>query len=241
MKIWDASNKANWALIQTYIGHESDVWILEEINKDTIASASMDGIVQIWSIKTAKTIRTIDTDQSVLSLKLLNDGFHLATGLLNGSIFIYNIKDGSLTTTLVGHTDYISDLLLLNGDGNNLLASSSGDSTIRIWDLNSYTTKYILTGHDDGVEGLKQISSNILCSGSMDATIKLWNTMSGELIRTLTGHISTIYWSLDKLIDDEQMLISGSLDRTIKLWDWKTGECSKTVDTIILIWTLSVI
>jgi WD40 repeat protein len=61
-----------------------------------------------------------------------------------------------------------------------LLASSSEDKTVRIWNLTTNTCKFILTGHTDIVRGLKQITPNILASGSDDRTIKLWDITTGR-------------------------------------------------------------
>jgi WD40 repeat protein len=119
------------------------------------------------------------------------------------------------------------DLVQLSAD---LLASSSWDRTVRIWNLTTNTCKFILTGHTLDVYGLKQITSSILARGSNDDTIKLWNITSGLLIRTLTGHTNAIGWSVD-LLNNGQILVSGSWDKTIKLWNWSTGECLSTLQT----------
>ena len=111
------------------------------------------------------------------------------------------------------------------------MASSSGDETVRIWNLTTNTCKFILTGHTSYVYGLKQITSTILASGSHDRTIKLWDIPSGQLIRTLTGHTNWIYYSVD-LLNNGQTLVSGSYgDGTIKLWNWSMGECFSTIQT----------
>ena len=109
------------------------------------------------------------------------------------------------------------------------MASSSDDKTVRIWNLTTNTCKFILTGHNFAVYGLKQIISTILLSGSYDTTIKLWNIATGQLIRTLTGHSGAIYRSVDLM--NSQTLVSGSGDGTIKLWNWSTGECLCTIQT----------
>jgi COMPASS component SWD3 len=110
-----------------------------------------------------------------------------------------------------------------------LLASSSNDKTVRIWNSTNNTCKFTLTGHTDSVKGLKQITPSILASGSYDTTIKLWDIKSGQLIRTLTGHTNCIQCSVDLL--NSQTLVSGSRDQTIKLWNWSTGECFSTIKT----------
>jgi WD40 repeat protein len=200
---------------------------LEWLDNDTLASAGYsDQTIKLWSPTTGQTKRTIQTNTYVWSLKMLNTNIHLAAGLGNGDINIYNINDGNLVSSLKGHTSYVYDLVQISAD---LLASSSNDGTVRIWNLTTNTCKFNLTGHTYGVIGLKQITSNILASGSLDNTIKLWDTTSGQLIRTLTGHTNCIYRSVDLL--NSQTLVSGSSDRTIKLWNWSTGECFSTIQT----------
>jgi WD40 repeat protein len=200
---------------------------MEWLDNDTLASGSSDGTIKLWSMATGQTKLTIQTNQYFWSLKLLNTNIHLAAGLENGDINIYNINDGSLISSLKGHTNSVNDLVQISAD---LLASSSdADRTVRIWNLTTNTCKFILTGHTSSVFGLKQITPSILASGSLDNTIKLWDILSGQLIRTLTGHTGAIEWSVDLL--NSQTLVSGSGDETIKLWNWSTGECLSTIQT----------
>ncbi len=226
VKIWTVSSSFNLSLITTYSQHSSGVYALEWLDKDTVASAGYyDQTIKLWSITTGQTKRTIQTNQWVWSLTMLNTNIHLAAGLLP-DINIYNINDGNLVSSLKGHISSVYDLVQISAD---LLASSSGDRTVRIWNLTTNTCKFNLTGHTSEVNGLKQITPSILASGSLDATIKLWDTTSGQLIRTLTGHTGDIWWSVDLL--NSQTLVSGSRDQTIKLWNWSTGECLSTIQT----------
>jgi WD40 repeat protein len=224
VKIWKVSSSFNWTLVTTYSQHSFWVYALEWLDQDTLASGSYD--IKLWSPTTGQTKRTIQTNQWVSSLTMLNTNIHLAAGLLNGDINIYNINDGNLVSSLKGHSWPVYDLVQISAD---LLASSSWDQTVRIWNLTTNTCKFNLTGHTYGVVGLKQINSNILATGSYDYTIKLWDIASGQLIRTLTGHTDYIYWSIDLL--NSQTLVSGSWDQTIKLWNWSTGECFSTIQT----------
>jgi WD40 repeat protein len=227
VKIWNVSSSFDWTLITTYSQHSSDVYALEWLDNDTLVSAGWyDKTIKLWSLTTGQTKRTIQTNQYVYSLKLLNTNIHLAAGL-NNTINIYNINDGNLVSSLKGHTSYVLDLVQISAD---LLASSSGDETVRIWNLTTNTCKFILTGHTRDVWGLKQITPSILASGSKDNTINLWDIASGQLIRTLTGHTDAIWFSVD-LLNNGQTLVSGSLDESIKLWNWSTGECLSTIQT----------
>jgi len=235
-------------LIQTF-NHSNIAYTIEWINEDTLASGSLDGTVQIWSIKTGQSRRTIDVKKVyVKSLNLLSNCVHLAVGLGNGSINIYNINDGSLVSLLSGHEDEVQDMVLIRPD---LLASSGQDKTIRIWNLTTNQSNLILEGHDEAVFGLKLVTSDLLASGSWDQTIKLWNITSGALLRTLKGHTDFLYFSVDLLqiyVNNDNhshtqpmMLISGSRDKKIKLWDWQTGECLNEFNANMQIRSLTVL
>ena len=237
-KIWNVTtiNSINsWNLIRTYT-HASSVYSIEFINADTMASGSWDQSIKIWSISTGATLLTINTGDHVYSLQLLSNAFYLAAGLYGGQISIYDINNnGSLVSTLTGHTYQVNDLVLLNS---NLLASSSADSTVLIWDLTTSTHKFNLTGHFQAVTGLKLVSSDTLASGAGDYAVKLWNTTSGTLIRTLANHTSDIYWSVDILISNH-ILVSGSWDQTIKTWNISTGQVLNTIQTGLHIFSLA--
>ena len=236
VKIWSSSDLSP---IQTYTGHNQSVYGLEFINDDTIASGGKDKTIQIWSMSTGKTQRTINTSSNVYSLQLLRNGFYLAAGLSypSYSINIYNINDGSLVNILQGHMNSVNDLALISDD---LLASSSQDFTIRIWNLTTNDTTFVLRGHLNIVTALKIISLDTLVSASYDKTIKLWNITSGTLIRTFLGHKDIIQYSID-LLSDGQTLVSGSQDRTIKLWNITTGQCLNTISTDDLVVSLAIL
>ena len=236
-KIWNVNNNNTWNLIRTYT-HTAYVNSIEYISIDKMASGSDDSTIQIWSISTGQTLITINAGVNVYSLKLLSNGFYLAAGFNSGKIKIYNINNnGSLVSTLTGHTDWVEDLALINS---NLLASSSYDKTVRLWNLTTNTSKVFLNGHSDRVYGLKLVSSDTLASGSFDKTVKLWNTTSGTLIRTLANHTSYIFWSVDMLISNE-ILVSGSDDKTIKTWNISTGQVLNTINTGLKVYSLAVL
>ncbi len=137
VKIWNVSSSFDWTIITTYSQHSSAVVALEWLDNDTLASAGyLDGTIKQWSMTTGQTKRTIPTNQNVKSLKMLNTNIHLAAGLSNGDINIYNINDGNLVSSLKGHESYVYDLVQIS---DNLLASSSDDHTVRIWNLTTNT------------------------------------------------------------------------------------------------------
>jgi WD40 repeat protein len=152
--------------------------------------------IKIWSITTGQTLMSINVGTGVVSLKLLTNGIHLASGLYTGQINVYDVTTGMLNATLSGHSSWVNDLVLM-GSNSDLLASSSQDNLIIIWNLTNNLQQFILRGHQSYVRGLKRISMDTLSSCSDDSAIKVWNITNGTLIRTLTGHTGQIFNSLD--------------------------------------------
>ena len=101
-------------------------------------------------------------------------------------IKVFNINSCQLTY----YATYVFDLVIINS---NILASSSADKTIRLWNLPVFTCKFNLTDHTDRVRGLKQISFDILASGSWDATIKFLVQNCSKLTYFFSGHIGAKY------------------------------------------------
>jgi WD40 repeat protein len=103
-----------------------------------------------------------------------------------------------------------------------LLASGSGDSTVKLWDAANGTELRTFIGHASGVNSVAfSRDGKTLASGSDDKTIKFWDVATGAMLRTLQGHIGEV--KSVAFSSDGKMLASGSYDHTIKLWEVATG------------------
>jgi WD40 repeat protein len=128
--------------------------------------------------------------------------------------------------TLAGHTDWIWSIAF-SPDGQ-ILASSSSDCTIKLWDVQSQHCYKTLAGHKAAVRSLAFATSigdradTCLVSGSDDRTVRLWNS-SGDCLRVLQGHTSWI--SAVAFSPDGCLLASGSEDQSVRLWDSQTNQC----------------
>jgi WD40 repeat protein len=74
-----------------------------------------------------------------------------------------------------------------------LLASSSGDHTIRVWDATSDQCLQTLKGHSSSVYSVAfSHDDKLLASASDDRTIKMWGATSGQCIQNIEGHGNSI-------------------------------------------------
>ncbi len=110
-----------------------------------------------------------------------------------------------------------------------ILASSSGDKTIKLWQLkNSELLRAFPEAHLDTIWSVViSPDGQTLVSGSGDKTVKIWNLKTGELLRTLIGHTDTV--RSVAISGDGQIIASGSGDKTVRIWDSKTGELLRTL------------
>ena len=86
--------------------------------------------------------------------------------------------------TLQGHTHWVY-AVAFSPDGQTL-ASGSGDSSVKLWDINSGKCIYTLQGHINWVHSVAFGSNGqTLVSSGDDNTIKLWDIKTGECVKTL--------------------------------------------------------
>ncbi|VDM42582.1 unnamed protein product, partial [Toxocara canis] len=109
-----------------------------------------------------------------------------------------------------------------------IIASSSEDSTIKVWDYESGEFERSLKGHTDAVQDIAfDNSGKLLASCSADMTIKLWEfAQTYECLKTLKGHDHNI--SSVAFLPSGDHILSGSRDHTIKMWEVATGYCVRT-------------
>eukprot|EP01060_Flectonema_neradi_P039688 TRINITY_DN8821_c0_g1_i1.p1 TRINITY_DN8821_c0_g1~~TRINITY_DN8821_c0_g1_i1.p1 ORF type:complete len:511 (+),score=105.02 TRINITY_DN8821_c0_g1_i1:117-1649(+) len=122
------------------------------------------------------------------------------------------------TTALNGHSEAI--LVCAFSPDSNILATGSGDTTIRLWDLNTQTPIATLSGHTQWVQVLSwSANGKYLASGSKDMKVCIWEDK--KLVTTFKGHkawINGLSWEpLHQNINCDRV-VSASKDATAVIW-----------------------
>ncbi|MBP5971308.1 hypothetical protein HW132_00800 [Brasilonema sp. CT11] len=163
---------------------------------------------------------------SISSVAFSSDGKLLATGDADGETHLWQVEDGKLLFTCVGHSSWVRSVAF-SPDGHTL-ASGSEDQTVKLWDVHTGQCLKTLQGHSSWVWSVAfSPDGHTLASGSEDQAVKLWDVYTGQCLKTLQGHTNRV-WSV-AFSPDGHTLASGSDDQAVKLWDVYTGQCLKTL------------
>lgn len=134
------------------------------------------------------------------------------------------------TSSLEGHTEAVISVAF--SPTGKYLASGSGDTTVRFWDLNTETPHFTATGHKHWVLSIAwSPDGKKLASGCKNSQIFIWDPNTGQQTgKVLAGHtkwITYLCWEPLHLNPECRYLASASKDCAIRIWDTVLGKCDK--------------
>ena len=114
------------------------------------------------------------------------------------------------------------------------LASGSGDTTVRFWDLAREGAAAQCAGHKNWVMCVAWSPDGaLLASGGMEGEVRLWQPGKGNAsVALLKGHrkgITSLAWEPAHLAYPCRRLASGARDNTVRVWDAVLRRCLFTL------------
>ncbi|KFA51966.1 hypothetical protein S40293_09492 [Stachybotrys chartarum IBT 40293] len=186
-------NGINW-MINTY-GDRNDLEGIQEI---------LDGY---WKIAQGVAGNAITSVATV-------DGKLIISGLIDGTIQIWDRATGKCRHVLKGHSGRIASVTYAPNSKH--IISGSDDTTIKIWAIDTGECIKTLEGHSSDVASVAYLThGKHIISGSNDNTIKIWDIDTGECMKTFEGHrdwVRSVAYS-----PNGKHIISGSDNKTIKI------------------------
>lgn len=111
-----------------------------------------------------------------------------------------------------------------------VLATGSGDKTVKLWSLDDFTCVKTFEGHTNSVLRVDFINAGMqMVSAASDGLVKLWNVRDESCAATMDNHEDKV-WAL-AVSSDERIVVSGAADSVVTLWEDCTEEQEKEKET----------
>ncbi|KAK4748254.1 hypothetical protein SAY87_014840 [Trapa incisa] len=187
VKVWTASSGFCFV---TFSEHSNAVTALHFMaNSNCLLSASLDGTIRAWDLFRYRNFRTFTTPSSrqFVSLAADQSGEVICAGTLDSfEVFVWSMKTGRLLDILSGHEGPVHGLMFSPASA--ILASSSWDKTVRLWDVfdGKGATETFRHMHDV-LTVIYRPDGKQLASSTLDGQIHFWDPIDGLLMYTIEG------------------------------------------------------
>jgi len=209
------------------------------LNSRAVLTASRDGVVNLWSIRSRDRIAEFrEPNCGETYCEISPDGrriFKASRGWYSSTTTSYAVYERPPYTLwdvtsgkqIAAFGDLYDDILgcRFSPDGSMIVTAGSGEAPVKLWD--GYTGRELrqlrLPGHDKGIAHCA-FSPDLrrLAAGSGDRSVTIWRIADGDVLFRGKAHGNTV-WRCT-FSPDASLLASGDYDGTIKVWDWRLGE-----------------
>ncbi|EDN69617.1 G-protein beta WD-40 repeat [Beggiatoa sp. PS] len=176
MRLWEINTATELRLIK---GPDSLYSVVFSPDGKKIAAGSFNETITIWETDTGQLLRTLQGNgmRTVYAVAFSPDGKKIISGDLSNNVRVWDTSTGNSLFILKGFEGVFGSIfsVAFSPNGGVMVASGSGDETIKWW--NASSGKELHTHQNDGSD-VRAITfspdGRMLASGHDDNTIKLW-------------------------------------------------------------------
>ncbi|MDQ2907211.1 MAG: protein kinase [Chloroflexota bacterium] len=225
-QVWDAQSGQPLA---TFSGHVGAVYTVAwSPDNEMVVSGGDDRTVQIWNASNGEPIFTYARRRlslltgwghtgRVRTVAWSSDGRHIASGGEDGTVQVWNWREGKLVLTFQHHQGVVNAVAW---SPFGVVLASAGNTSVWVWNTTPGVPPTTLQRHRRSVLTLawSPDGKHIVVAGR-SRRVQVWNSMNDAQVTAYTGHhhqagVRAVAWS-----PDGKYIASGSSDKTIHVWE----------------------
>ncbi|EEC70939.1 hypothetical protein OsI_02530 [Oryza sativa Indica Group] len=186
--VWD---KQTFKLLEELKGHDAPVSSVRMLSGERVLTASHDGTVKMWDVRTDTCVATVGRCQSAVLCMEYDD----STGILAAAgrdvvAHVWDIRSSKQMFKLQGHTKWIRSMRMTG----ETIITGSDDWTARVWSLTRGTCDAVLACHAGPILCVEYSPSDKgIITGSSDGLIRFWENEGGiRCVKNLTLHSASV-------------------------------------------------
>ena len=202
--------------LRSLSGHEKIIESMDfSSNSESLISSASDKSVRIWNLNKEKNENFKMGNHRVLEVRFVPNSQNFVTAGTNGSLKIWDSRDGSFIRDLKFHKGKINTISFHPKEP--VLLSAGSDKHWALWDIKS--SKLILSrkGHSSQILAATfSPKGNYFATAGSDRSVIIWKYPQGDQVKILKVHkeaVTTLDFS-----PNGKLLASGSQDSKIFLW-----------------------
>ncbi|KAK1665267.1 hypothetical protein QYE76_053426 [Lolium multiflorum] len=186
--VWD---KQTFKLLEELKGHDAPVSSVRMLSGERVLTASHDGTVKMWDVRTDTCVATVGRCQSsVLCMEYDDSTGILAAAGRDVMAHVWDIRSSKQMFKLQGHTKWIRSMRMTG----ETIITGSDDWTARVWSLTRGTCDAVLACHAGPILCVEYSPSDKgIITGSSDGLIRFWENEGGiRCVKNLTLHSASV-------------------------------------------------